>query len=405
MSRSRLRPLRPLDAAERQFLALLPEAPGPCLLAPGDDVGWARVVDLAERHHVAEHLFARRDGDWWGACPAPARERLRRRYAQTSLHNAACLEELAGLLDDLRGHGVRPVLLKGAALLATVFGDPALRPLGDVDLLVRPEEIETAGAALAARGFVLDESFQTADFYRKHHFHLIWRHAARPWLCIEVHWDVALPIMDVRWNAEGLRREAQPATIAGAAALVPSPPELLLHLALHAALTSFALLGQIRDVAAVAAAAGDGLEPALLWRRAAAGRIERPLAGALSLAARVWPGRAVATLAAASPAAPPPLLLRALRPELVVRQRLRGSAAGGAVVSWLRRDGPAERIAWLARQARPTAALQGLRGHPPAGGREGPQGRLLQLTLPGRAWAYLALDLLGWEVLPAEEVD
>lgn len=49
--------------------------------------------------------------------------------------------------------GVRSILLKGPALGRWLYTDGAHRRYGDVDLLVSPADVETAGAALAAQGY------------------------------------------------------------------------------------------------------------------------------------------------------------------------------------------------------------------------------------------------------------
>lgn len=53
----------------------------------------------------------------------------------------------------LEAEGITPVWLKGAALARTVYPDPALRPMLDLDLLVTTENIAQALAALIAIGY------------------------------------------------------------------------------------------------------------------------------------------------------------------------------------------------------------------------------------------------------------
>jgi hypothetical protein len=53
------------------------------------------------------------------------------------------------VLDLFHARGVRPIVLKGWAA-ARLHPDPAVRPPGDLDLCVRPEEESAARAAIAA---------------------------------------------------------------------------------------------------------------------------------------------------------------------------------------------------------------------------------------------------------------
>ena len=55
---------------------------------------------------------------------------------------------LASVFAALEGHGIPAATFKGWAL-ARLYGRPGLRPVGDVDLLVRPEDLQRTRAVLA----------------------------------------------------------------------------------------------------------------------------------------------------------------------------------------------------------------------------------------------------------------
>ncbi len=77
--------------------------------------------------------------------------------------NARLSSDLVEVLGAFAARGVEPILLKGAALLATVYaGDPGSRPMNDLDLLVRPHERAPARAGLGRLGFeaVLSRGFE-----------------------------------------------------------------------------------------------------------------------------------------------------------------------------------------------------------------------------------------------------
>jgi hypothetical protein len=85
--------------------------------------------------------------------PAPAREALARDYRATLAGNLLRLQGADEVLTALAGRGIDAVLLKGALLVETHYGDPGLRPMRDVDLMVRPEALGAAEAALAELGY------------------------------------------------------------------------------------------------------------------------------------------------------------------------------------------------------------------------------------------------------------
>ncbi|MHB8078488.1 MAG: nucleotidyltransferase family protein, partial [Candidatus Krumholzibacteriia bacterium] len=290
------------------------------------------------------------------------------------------------------------------ALLLTVYDDPAERPFGDLDLLVRPAELDAAAAIMRRLGYRLDEAYQPESFYRAHHYHLIFRHSGHPWLCFEIHWDLSLPAMDVAFDAEGLRRRAVPVRRDELEILVPSPGDALLLLALHAGLNRFATLGQIRDVAALADTAPAELAAGDLWQAARTGRLAVPLATSLRLA-RLFGGAGADRLLAARPRPwRGALLRRILRPEIVLRQSLLRSTAGGEAASWLRRDDWAGRLAHLRRMVWPGAGDLGMDGHRargPGGLTLWPSGRYGP-GAPLRSALWTALILTGWDLHPED---
>jgi hypothetical protein len=399
----RLRRIPPPDDAERYFLALLAE-PHPPLPPAIGELFWAGVLDLAVRHRLGEFLYVRRAATLRADWPAAARATTRRWYVENSLRNTRFHAELTRVATALREDGLAPVLLKGGALLLTVYDDPGERPFGDLDLLVRPDELEAAAAVMRRLGYRLDQAYQPESFYRAHHYHLIFRHAARPWLCFEIHWDLSLPIMDVAFNVDGLRRRAVLAKRDDLEILVPSPGDALLLLALHAGLNGFARLGLIRDVATLADTDPTELAAGDLWHAAQIGRLAVPLATSLSLA-RLFGGEGANRLLAARPR---PwrggLLRRILRPEIVLRQSLVRSSAGGKAAALLRRDDWAGRLAQLRRMVWPNAGILGMDGHQAAG----PGGLILWARgsygpgAPLRSAIWTALTLAGRELDPGE---
>jgi hypothetical protein len=61
--------------------------------------------------------------------------------------------QLAAVLDTLAAAEVSVVLLKGAAWARSVYPDPALRLMGDLDLWIPRDRLEDARAALASLGY------------------------------------------------------------------------------------------------------------------------------------------------------------------------------------------------------------------------------------------------------------
>ena len=84
-------------------------------------------------------------GELWRLCDEGA---SRSRMQTALLH--ACGDEVLG---DLRGEGLAVMPIKGFHLGKSLYADVALRPLGDVDLLVREGDYGRAQLLLERRGF------------------------------------------------------------------------------------------------------------------------------------------------------------------------------------------------------------------------------------------------------------
>lgn len=90
------------------------------------------------------------------AAPGPSPEiasRLYHHYWATHFRNRALLAELAEISSAAAAAGIDVVPLKGADLAARVYPSPALRPMSDVDLLVRAEHLDRMRALLQSRGY------------------------------------------------------------------------------------------------------------------------------------------------------------------------------------------------------------------------------------------------------------
>jgi Uncharacterised nucleotidyltransferase len=107
-------------------------AVAPLLLAGGcGALGWRRLRGPSGRGRAA-------DG---------AAELLQQAYRLHALENAVHEQQIRQALPLLREAGIEPLLAKGWAA-ARLYPEPGLRPYGDIDLYVRPEQYRAAQAAL-----------------------------------------------------------------------------------------------------------------------------------------------------------------------------------------------------------------------------------------------------------------
>jgi hypothetical protein len=192
----------------------------------------ARIVPLLYWRLKALHPDA--------AIPAAIVQRLREIYLHDSLKRSTRLyHELAKVLRALRDNGISVIVLKGAHLSEIIYGDIALRPMSDVDLLVRKADLLRAGEILLELGYTpFSHRWREAVDAASHHLPPFSKQDAAP---VEIHWTVTR-VADhykrltahFQIDVDGLWKRARPASIADVQVLTLSPEDLLLHLCLHA---------------------------------------------------------------------------------------------------------------------------------------------------------------------------
>lgn len=206
-----------------------------------------------------------------------ARRDLDESYRRCARVNAGLALSLELLLAALAERGVAAMVLKGDALLRAVYRDPGCRPMGDVDLLVRPEDWSTALAAAAAAGaHAVDAPGRRVTLRLFHEQHLLLPGGGM----VDLHRRlVPRPLFAVDTGGLFDRGERQPD-----GAWLPAPADLFVGLALHAAKDGFLLPPRSLVDGLVLLASGT-VEPAAVEQRARSWRARRAVARWLQLLA------------------------------------------------------------------------------------------------------------------------
>jgi hypothetical protein len=89
----------------------------------------------------------------YSAAPAGASPLLRKAYYESAANNLLLLDALDELTRAFTARGVRFFVLKGADFARSLYPDAALRPMGDLDVLVASGDLAQAEAALAGLGY------------------------------------------------------------------------------------------------------------------------------------------------------------------------------------------------------------------------------------------------------------
>jgi len=230
------------DAAARLLLlgarVGLDESPERWLAAFSDgSVDWASLVDLATREGTASllHWHLRRL-DLLQRLPPDARNRLTHVASGVWARGAVLAASWGEAVSALRQAGVETLTLKGMVLAHTVYPDPGLRPMADLDLLVRPADRTRAVEALTSLGYRTP-----GPQAERHAASRCFAELVRGGVLVDLHWDVARYLRFdgvVRVDHDGLWRRARPLVLAEGRSLALCPEDMLLHLALHLTLGS-----------------------------------------------------------------------------------------------------------------------------------------------------------------------
>ncbi|MEW5720533.1 MAG: nucleotidyltransferase family protein, partial [Chloroflexota bacterium] len=113
-----------------------------------DTPDWEQVVAAARQERLAALVLDRAT-----VLPDDTRARLEELHLQTRVQNAILLMQLEQWLTRFESENIPTIVLKGAALIASVYARTTLRPMSDVDMLVPRADFERAGRLLQAAGF------------------------------------------------------------------------------------------------------------------------------------------------------------------------------------------------------------------------------------------------------------
>lgn len=276
------------DSAQALLLACLHQDPtrlDAARLWPADDVNWTRLLDLAGMQRVRPlvfHRFTARRLD--RSVPAAVWRALESETRQTAVRTLRFHAELAALARALAVDGIPLIVLKGAYLAQETYGNPALREMVDLDVLVRREHLQAAIDVLLARGYSPLRPFEVdVDAAASHHVTRLMGHDG----AVEVHWNLALSEGELSVDPGHFWRRAVPVTIAGATMRALAPEDLLLHLCLHASyLHKFEFgLRPLCDIASTIQRFGAGIDWDEIGRLARAWKWTRGVHLSLALAA------------------------------------------------------------------------------------------------------------------------
>lgn len=266
---------------------------------------WPELTHAALETGVAARLWAALDG--WAEPPPEVQQRLWRVSRYITGRNAYLLAELQRVLSHLAHVGIPSIVLKGAALVDWVY-DIRCRPMDDLDLLVRPEDLPAAAQVLHELGYVKFPEMRSG-FAQRFAGELAFRKPGLIRVALDLHWSlINSAYFRYRVSLDWFWKTARPASFGQAPACILAPEAQVLHLCAHlwrhhrgAGLAGWC------DLAEVLQAFQGSLDWDELLDQAQHSRLLLPLQRSLPILARDWrvavPEGVLHRLAALVPAA------------------------------------------------------------------------------------------------------
>lgn len=162
-------------------------------------LGWKRVIELAFRVDIHPLLYKHLLRLQTGAVPDEVLWSLRTLVRYNEKRCVVIREELCRLLDFFQGYGFRALPLRGVALAQELYGEPELRPVRDIDLLLPREKAVQAVRLLEGLGYRLevDEAFFERFILPSNCAIPMAKKSNNTSFVVDLHWDLALPSFGV----------------------------------------------------------------------------------------------------------------------------------------------------------------------------------------------------------------
>jgi hypothetical protein len=197
---------------------------------------WQTFQFASRVHGVAPLLYPKLAGASW--LPETSKNWLAEQYQFNGQRLAKMHAELKTILALFSRQQLPAMPLKGSILSAAYYAQATLRPMADLDLLIRPEDFSAAAQLLGQLGYerqvvhwkhtefsrpdnrqVVSTADEHPDNPRKLEIHLY---------CRETFGGPTVELTELMW------RNALPGSLLGEPALLPQPDALWLHLLVHA---------------------------------------------------------------------------------------------------------------------------------------------------------------------------
>lgn len=238
------------------------------VVASQDNFDWDALSKLVDDELLSPLLYTiTSDKDM---LPPHLERQIREIYLQNAVRNAILAKNLAKIIEGSAAYSIDLIVLKGAALAEIVYRNIAVRPMVDMDILVRGADVQKALDLLSSLNYIAVDPETHPGTLLEFESELLMHKVEQFDIALELHWSLLdsphyQQKIDMRW----FWQTAAPAQFNGKPGLVLGAEALLLHLCSHIMLHHRGKgLLWLHDVAEVLARFGESLEWETLLNKA-----------------------------------------------------------------------------------------------------------------------------------------
>ena len=182
-----------------------------------EDVDWKRLLRLAARHGGIPTLYRVLSTTGSHLAPGTVLDELRNQHQAAVQHNGALTSELLSLVDFFRAEDLPVLSFKGPELAIAAYRDPTLRPFGDIDLLVKGQDVPRASALLESRGYRLKAEREWQLFF-----------VTEAGVGVDLHWRLGAEWLPESGSFEDWWRRSRQVSVQGTGVTTLATEDLLL---------------------------------------------------------------------------------------------------------------------------------------------------------------------------------
>jgi hypothetical protein len=198
------------------------------------ELDWEKVLQICQSNRM-QVLFVDylKSSENWEKLPSDIQTALEEDYAKLERSAHMMSESLSQFLQISKEKSVEAAILKGLWLSINLYGNPATRPGGDIDILVRRNDVQDCLKILDEMGLgrwwpnLLDDAY-----YDRHHLHQQ-RCTQDLKIWFEIHWAIEHPYTLLTIDYDALMDRTTPGVFLGEPVQELALSDLLLLISIH----------------------------------------------------------------------------------------------------------------------------------------------------------------------------